>query len=486
MNSSFYVKIAIFFIVLGSAGTAYIITSADGLSDYKTREYETVVADATGLTTRSKVYLAGVAVGRVKGVTLAENEAVLRLALLRNVQLREDARITRKASSILGTAILALEPGSEPHPVIPPGGVIMSSRDASDLTAVMGTVEDLGGQISLLVKEFQENQLALLAISLGTFNSIAEKINSQTDAELERVSRILESTALITERMERILAQNENHGTGPAGDIFLTLENIRVISDEIRQGRGNVGHTIFDDQLYDSILSTVQRLEVAVLKLQSTLDTINTVAESAGTVIDNAGAIVEQAVGLDVQFDTSGSYLISSNQVQASASIRLIPASNDRWYRIGVSSVPNGLVTRTIWESTNEQGDYSSRDVTETAYNTFAVDAEIARQFKFLTIRGGLYENTAGLGLDVQPLQWIGASAEVFNFRTGEMPNLRGTLTIFPFFDPNSDKPWSWIYIKGGVSNSLTDSRDFFAGVGVRFADREIKGLVGLIPALNN
>ena len=486
MNSSFYVKIAVFFIVLGGAGTVYIITSADGLSDFKTQEYKTIVADATGLSTRSKIYLAGVAVGRVKGITLEENEAMLRLVLLRNVQPREDARITRKSSSILGTSTLTLELGNESYPIIPPGGIIISSRDASDVNAVMGTVQDLGGQISQLIKEFQENQLALLAISLETFNSVAQKINAQTDAELERISRILESMALITERMERIMAQNERDGTGPAGDIFLTLENIRIITDEIRQGRGNVGQTIFDDQLYESILSAVQRIEVAVLKLQGTLDTINTVAESAGTVIDNASVIVGQAAGLGVQVDTSGAYLIVTNQVQANASIRLIPASNDRWYRVGVSSLPNGLTTHTVKEVTNEQGEYTSRDITETAYSTFAVDAEIARQFKVLTVRGGLYENTAGLGLDLQPLNWIGASAEVFNFRTGEMPNLRGTLTIFPFFDPNSDKPWNWVYIKGGVSNSLTNSRDYFVGGGVRFADREIKGLVGLVPALNN
>ena len=457
------------------------------MSDFSTREYETIIADATGLSTRSKIYQAGVVVGRVKGITLSENEAILKLALVKDIKVREGAVISRKSSSILGTSILTLEPGDSLSPFIPPGGRLSAAKDSGDMTAVMGTVQELGGQISQLLKDFQQNQLALLAISLETFNSIALKINDQSDAELERISRILESVALITERMERIMAQGENQGAGPAADIYGTLENLRIITEEISRGRGNVGQTIFDDQLYASLLSTMQRIEVAVLKLQDALDTINTVATSAGTVIDNANVIVERAVGLGVQVDASGSYFTQANQAQAGASIRIVPASNDRWYRLGVSSAPNGYSTRTVTEIFDEDGSSKRyKDTTETKYSIFTIDAELARCFGFLTIRGGLIENTGGIGLDIQPLRWVELSGEVFNFRTGEAPNLRGTLTIYPFFNPDSDKPWNWIYIKGGINDSLNNSRDFFVGGGLRFADREIKGLVGLLPALNN
>jgi phospholipid/cholesterol/gamma-HCH transport system substrate-binding protein len=482
MNVSRYIKIALFFITLGTAGSVYIIVSADGLSDFNTRMYEVVLSDATGLSTRSKIYLAGVAVGRVREITLGENEARLKIAFLKKIQIREDASLSRKASSILGTSVLALNPGTELSPIVPPGSRINASKEAGDIGAVMGTVNDLGTQISQLLRDFQENQLAMLSVSLETFNSIAQKIDSESDAELERVSRILESVALITERTERLMAEADG-GTGPAADVYAALENIRLITDEIRNGRGNMGQAIYDDQLYASILSTAQRIEAAALKLQIALDTINSAAESAGGVIESAGVIVERAVGLGIQVDTSASYALMANQVQAGASIRLVPASNDRWYRVGVLSIPGGILSNSAEETYDANG--SLIEVTEKR-NTFAVDAELARRFGLLTFRGGLLENTAGLGLDIQPLRWASLSGEVFNFQSGEAPNLRGTLTVYPFFDPDSDKPWNWIYLKGGVNNSLNDSRDFFIGGGVRFADREIKGLVGLVPALNN
>jgi phospholipid/cholesterol/gamma-HCH transport system substrate-binding protein len=484
MNGSNYVKIALFFIILGLGGGAYIIISANGLSGFSTTDYETVISDATGLSSRSKIYQAGVVVGRVKGVTLNGNEAVLRLSFLKNLKLHEGSVISRKSSSILGTSILVLEQGSASNPVIPPGGRLASTGDSGDMGAVINTVQDLVAQISKLLRDFQENQLALLSISLETFNSIAMKVEAESDAELDKISRILESVASITERMDRFLTRSDDKETGPAADIYGALENIRAVTEEIAKGRGNVGQAVFDDQLYTSLLSSMRKIESAVEKLQDTLDTVNAAASSAEKVIDNAGLIVEKAVSLDVQVDASGSFYTSSKQVQAGASLRLIPASNDRWYRIGVSSAPNGYRTRTVTEITDANGT-RIKDRIETDYNAFLIDVELARRIGILTVRGGLLENTGGVGLDIQPLRWVSISGEAFNFKTDGLPNLRGTLTVYPFFDADSDKPWNWLYVKGGINDSLSDSREFFVGGGLRFADHEVKGLVGLLPVVN-
>jgi phospholipid/cholesterol/gamma-HCH transport system substrate-binding protein len=479
-----YIKVAVFFIVLGIAGSVYIITSADGINEFNTKVYSVVIPDATGLSTRSKVYLAGVPVGRVRSISLDKNEARLKVAFLKQVEIRGDARISRRASSILGTSVLYLEPGSELSPVIPPGSSITSDKSAADMGAVLGQAQELGSQITQLLRDFQDNQLTLLSISLETFNSIAQKVERQSDAELERISRILESTALITERLERILTEGETTGTGPAGDAYGALDNIRRITDEIRQGQGNLGMAVYDDQLYESLLITALRLEDAAAKLQETLDNINILAKDAGDVVSDAGVIVKKAVGLGVEVDTSGRYEMLAQQLRAGGSLRLVPNTNDRWYRVGISSAPQGLVSRRVKE-TNGAGGRVVEEITETRYASFTVDAELARRFGFLTIHGGLLENTAGLGIDIQPVRWVSLSGEVFNFQKDERPNLRGTLMVYPFFDPASNKPWNWLYLQGGINNALIDQRDYFIGAGLRFSDSEIKSLVGLVPAFN-
>jgi len=477
MSSVNYIKIALFFVVLGTAGAGYVVLTVNGIGTFNTQSYEAVLDDASGLSTRSKVYLAGVAVGKVQGIELNGSEARVKVALLKDVELRQDAVLTRRASSLLGTSVLSLNPGTELTPIIPPGGKINTVPPAGDLNAAMGVVQDLGEQAKLLLDEFRTNQLALLAVSLETFNSIAKKIDAQSESQLSDVSRILESVALITERTEKLLRNGDGDISGSISDLREALTNVRLVTGEIAAGRGNIGQAVYDDELYRSVLATAEKTGTA-------LENISSLAKSADVVVNNAGEIVNRALGLGIQVDTNARYDILAETMRASASIRLDPASGDRWYRIGVSSAPEGIVRRTVRETDDGSGNPVYEDITETKY-TVAVDLELARRFGFFTLRGGLLENTAGIGFDLQPIKWLSLSGEVFNFRTGEYPNLRGSLTFYPFFNPDSNKPWNWIYLRGGINNALTDKRDYFVGGGLRFADREVKGLVGLVPAFN-
>ncbi|MDR3115314.1 MAG: MlaD family protein [Treponema sp.] len=483
MKSSQYVKVALFFILLGTGGGAYIILSSDGLNRLNTVLYELSLPDATGLSTRSKVYLAGVAVGKIHAITLAGREAHLTIALLREVAIRSDATVARKASSILGTSILTLEPGTEHAPLLPPGGRLKADRNQGDMQALMGTVQDLGGRFSGLLQEVQTNHLALLQVSLETFNALAEKLDERADAELDRISRILESVALIAAKTEELLEEREGDIAASAEEIRGALEHIRAITGEIRSGGGTLGQVIYDDRLYHALLGTAARTEDTALKLGMTLDTVRDLTLTAQGVLDRAGEIVDRAAGLGIQIDTQARYDLLAERFRTGASLRLEPASGDRWYRIGVHNAPEGLTSRTIKTTINEKGEVASEDSTETRFS-FAVDVELARRFGFLTIRGGLLENTPGFGVDLHPLGWLSLSGELFDFKTGAAPRLRGVLTCYPFFDPQADKPWNWLYIQGGITNALGEQRDFFVGGGLRFADREVKGLVGLIPAV--
>jgi phospholipid/cholesterol/gamma-HCH transport system substrate-binding protein len=210
-------------------------------------------------------------------------------------------------------------------------------------------------------------------------------------------------------------------------------------------------------------------------------ETEKTVVKLQG-VIDGAGQFMDRANGLGFLVDSHANYGFLRSTVRAGASIRLEPASGDRWYRLGVNGAPDGVSSRTVTSTTTTvpPGGTTVTDETKTQYG-FSVDAEIARRFGIVTLRGGLLESSAGIGIDVQPFDRLALSGEVFRFQTGNYPSLRGTVTLFPFFNPDSNNPLNWIYIRGGINDALSSSgRDIFVGGGLRFSDREIKGLVGL------
>lgn len=475
-----YVKVGLFFISLGVAGSGYVIMSTDGFNRFNTKDYEVIMADATGLSTNSKVYLAGVPVGKIRAIDLSGDQALLTVSFLKDVEIRGGSTVARKSSSILGTSILALTPGDEQNEVLKPGGRIQPTDGETSMTALLGSTQDLSAQISAMIREFQENQMKLLAVSLETFNSIAIKLDQRSDAELDRVSRILESTALITERMDRILAEREGDIGSSASDIAAALANLRAITDEIRGGQGNLGKTLYDDGLYDNLLKTAEETSVAAAKLQEALDSVNRLAVNADTVVRDAGSIVSKANGLGVQVNAAGRYGVLSSGFRGGASLRLEPRSNDRWYRVGVNDSPDGNQTRTVTETTGTSGT-TREETVETDYGV-TIDAELARKLGAFTLRGGLLESTPGFGLDFAPASWISLSGEAFSFGGGDLPNLRGTVTLYPFFDPWSNKPWNWLYLTGGISDALGAKRDYFFGAGLRFADEEIRGLVGLVP----
>ena len=482
MNASSYVKIAVFVLALGGAGIGYMALTSSGMSPLNTRTFEAVFADVMGISTRSLVYLAGVPVGQVQSIELYGSQARVRFAILNDVELRQDAFISRQPSSLLGTSVLNLHPGTDLTPIAAPGTLIRAAPRGGDMAATMEVVQDLGHSIGQILDEFRTNQMALLAISLETFNSIAQTIDDQTGEQFDRISRILESTALIVERTDRIMEASEASISGSFEDMREAISNIRIITGEVAAGRGNVGQALFDDRLYQSLLATAERTEGVIIRLEETLENISTLARTADGVVSSAGEIVEQALGLGVMVDTNVTYGFLNERTRAAASLRLEPRSGDRWYRVGVTYAPGGVTGGRTRETFDRYGNLERRTQTT---STLAIDAELARRVGAVTLRGGMLESTAGFGVDLQLFNWMSLSGEMFRFNSGNNPNLRSAVTIYPFFDPDSNLPWNWLYLRAGVTDTLNDDRDFFIGGGLRFFDREVRGLVGMATVFN-
>lgn len=451
MSISRYVKIGAFFISLGTAGTGYMLMSTDGYNALNTRVYEVVMDDATGLSTNSKVFLSGVPVGKIKSIELDGENAILKVSFLKDVEIRGDANVSRRSSSILGTSMLVLNPGSENRSPLPVGSRIQPAPSGGDMGALFNTAQDLSVELVAMIRELQENQLVLLNSTLETVNSLARKVDDRSEAELDKVSRILEATAGLTEYLESLLASQDGGVRKSADDLGEILVNVRRLSADLQSGDGTLSRLVYEDELYASLLDTTRQAEAAIVELRSAVDGVSTFVKNTETVVKDAGTIVSQASGIHVQVDTNARYGFMSGLVDGSASMRLIPQKGDRWYRVGVN-------------------------------DDMKMDLELARRFGFLTLRGGLLEGGFGMGFDIEPVSWLSLSSEVLDFSAGTMPDLRAGLRVYPFFDPESDRPWHWLYVSGGMTRILDDTRSVYLGAGLRFADSEVRSLIGLVP----
>ena len=433
-----YVKVGLFFILLGAAGTVYMVMSSDGFSRFNTQDYKVLMDDATGLAVNSKVYLAGVPVGKIRRIDLSGGQALVTVAFLRDIPIRSDSRISRRSSSLLGTSILTLSPGTGTTPLIAPGGRIETQTNIADMESLTNNVQELTLRLS-----------KLLDSSLGSFTSIVRKIDERSDAELDRVTRILEATASITERLDLILKERNYDLNESAIELRLALENIRAITEALREGRGTIGQALTNDTVYENLQQTI---------------------ESMNKLVKDTDTIVAKASDIGVQVDAAGRYDMRAENMRANASLRLEPPSGDRWYRIGIGTAPDGIVSQKTTE-TRAAGSPTVRTETNETTSGVTVDAEVARRIGMFTLRGGLLDSTAGFGLDFSPVTNFTVSGELFDFRADARPNLRGTLTVYPFFDPGSGIPLKWLYFRAGLTSALDANRDYFIGAGMRFAN---------------
>lgn len=87
---------------------------------------------ASGLKSGATIEIAGVEVGRVRGITLKEDRAVVMLAVENGVKLYTDTIASIKTRGIIGEKFLSLSPGGGGDP-LKPGDVIRDTESGLDL-----------------------------------------------------------------------------------------------------------------------------------------------------------------------------------------------------------------------------------------------------------------------------------------------------------------------------------------------------------------
>lgn len=501
-----YLKIGLFAIGITAATGVFVSRIDTTLADRNAYEVVAYIDDASGLFVDSIVRLAGVDVGRITAIELEGQRARLTLALRNEVEIREDVQLTKVTSSLLGTSALAIQPGSGQGALIGAGGEIRSVQSTADISAAVGSANELASEAVQLVRtlnelagdkeavgalreiiflaresavstaDLLEQNLLLARATMESARSFAAQMDTTADEQLVHLAAALEATAGTMERIERLVARTDpeisrgihevNHSLELLQEVLVSLqggaEHVEEISRRVRDGEGSVGRLLGEDDLYERVVRITSQAE----------------------------EFLDSTVGLGVQLDFRSELLMNQLATRNRADLRLTPARDDRFYSFGAASAPvsqRRQVTTTERQvsGTGGTGTLPEETVTRETVRTndLLLNLQLARIWGPLTVRAGVFESTAGVGVDLQPLDRLVLSAEAYNFGGDNGAYLRASGGILPFFDPDSSNPLHWLYLSGGIDDILgTYRRDFFLGAGVRFTDSDIRGLVGFVP----
>ncbi|MEI2726467.1 MAG: MlaD family protein [Verrucomicrobiota bacterium] len=187
-----------------------------------------------------RVKMAGVEVGKVEKIELADGKVRVTMSLRANTPVKTDTTATIKFAGLMGQSFVALDFGTPAGRVATPD-TILQTIEQPDLSVIMQKLDNVATGVENLTKSFTGDKIENLFGPLTDF--------------------IKQNSAPLT----------------------ATIANLRAMSGQIAEGKGTFGKLIYDDALYNSALTTVT-------SLQSTTDQIKAALGDARKIIDGVNA----------------------------------------------------------------------------------------------------------------------------------------------------------------------------------------------------
>ncbi len=498
-----YAKIGIFFTVCTVMVSVYIFRSADTFSKGPTSTYYALGENAMGLLNDSSVLTAGVEVGKLKKIELEDGKAKFTLNISKDLPIYSNAKLEKVMESMLGTYVLALDPGDSSGKLLKENEYIGQVETNSGINGAMdkasAMMEKTNEMIAIFLKEKNkenlekiidsmartaentaqsfEGTMKLLTTTLRNLAQITHKINQRSETEMDKFSKLLENTVKLTDKMNDLVDNNDKEITET---LALLKDSLQSISEELKQSKGTVGDLKDISGNLSKITDKVANGEGNVGKLFNDEKLYNDISKISDRIADYA----DTALGMQVHVDFHSDYMVFDGAFKTYFDITLQPRE-DRFYLFGVVDDPDGRLTET--STTYEIGINDGNTVDKYTVTTqkdkrdseLKFNLQIGRNFGPIALRGGLFQNEAGFAIDYNPWKFLSVSAEIFDFGAN-IPELRVKGLARPLIW--AIEPFSWLYLTAGGENLINDERDLYFGFGLRFTDNDLKTILTSVP----
>ena len=170
---------------------AYTFFRKGGFSERDSYAVHAYFADATGLTWKSRVQIAGIQVGEVEQIVLEGQRARLQLRIKNEIDLRADACISKRfPSALLPDALLDAVPGTPQAP---------SLRDAPEAEREVKCVNEAAG-VAKLLDSLQKISTDISAVT----GELAETLRGERGS----IRQIMDNLAKASATLDRAMAED--------------------------------------------------------------------------------------------------------------------------------------------------------------------------------------------------------------------------------------------------------------------------------------
>jgi phospholipid/cholesterol/gamma-HCH transport system substrate-binding protein len=417
-----------------------------------------LLPNAAGLIKNSAIKSAGIPIGVIKNIRLQDGQARIDITVKSDVNLTTSAAVEIKSSGILGDKYVEVYPGAPEDPPLPEGAQILNVRDSGSLDNLIGKVGEITDSLKSVSEALKESvsddgtRKHILGRIVKNVEKLTGDLADMTGQNKEKINEIVDQVHNITGTLDEMVNDQSDQGLQKSwkralARIDSTLKNVDEIAGKINRGEGTIGKLVNDD---------------------TTVEEINTAVQGVNNLLGTADRI-------QTSFDFHGEYLTRSDISATKSYIGVkIQPGLDRYYYVAIVDDPAGVVETTRTETTLG-GSNSSSEFTEkkTYLNKTKLTVLYAKNFYDFTIRGGLMENTGGIGFDYAFFKKkLKLSLDAFNFSS---VNIRPSVQYNLFHG---------LYLVGGVNDALDKSeiRSSYLGAGLFLTNDDLKLLLSRSP----
>jgi phospholipid/cholesterol/gamma-HCH transport system substrate-binding protein len=231
-------------------------------------ELSAIIDNATGLDTRTPVFVAGVQVGNISKISLAGYKAKVKMLVKKNLKVPVDSKVAIKSHSLLGDKYIEIIPGVDKKYFAEGDKMtdVITSPDFDQLFARFDTAaKNIGDTMGEFKGIIGENEKVNIKQSIENIQVASKDFRNILVKNKDDVKRIMSSTAVITNKMETIVKDVEQ-GKGTLGllvkddklynDAKDTVTSLKSITTDIEQGKGTLGMLAKDGTLYVEVKET--------------------------------------------------------------------------------------------------------------------------------------------------------------------------------------------------------------------------------------
>lgn len=418
--------------------------------------------DISGLSRKAEVKVAGVKVGWVERTSLLPDQmcAEAEVLIKKEYKLYQDAYAIVRQDGLLGPKYLEVVPGSPLLAELQPGETLKKpSVEPVNIDSVMHQVKNIATHVEKVSQTFSD--------VLGDYEG-----KEQVRSIIHNIGETVQNMSDFTERMESTIVSVED-AANQARD---GLKSITSVADKIDEGKGLIGKLVNEEETYHDLKNTMNSIKNYFTQVETLQIVFDAHVESMHRPAEN------------YEFEDSKGYL----------EVRIHP-NEDHFYVFQIATSEKGWVYRNserrqYFDDCGNEVDPFQLNLEDTRLlehvfdfkreiyerNTIRFGLQFGKIFGDIALRIGMFEGTAGLGVDfdipfdTEKFRWV-TTFEAFdltgwNRRDDRRPHLKWINRMFMLRS---------IYLTFGADDFVSkNNANAFFGAGIRFGDDDAKYLL--------